>query len=170
MKQPEIVKSFFAHVQDIESVNPTDGVLKTFSGSLDDFHCIDWAKTRHAPRFIQDIVSPETEEGNSTKKVRQGLYFSIYQQTDKCGVLNELIGVLAGYCKVCAVHLYDDGKAIVQGIELDPRATGGFTSSKFRDTKMEIQAPDAKNAICAKLTGTARKPAFKINFEKWQLQ
>lgn len=39
-------------------------------------------------------------------------------------------------CRLVFIHVLTNGQRVVQGIELDAAATGGFTGSKIRDTKV----------------------------------
>ncbi len=39
-------------------------------------------------------------------------------------------------CNLVFIHVLTNGQRVVQGIELDAAATGGFTGSKIRDTKV----------------------------------
>lgn len=39
-------------------------------------------------------------------------------------------------CQLVFIHVLTNGSRVVQGLELDATATGGFTGSKIRDTKV----------------------------------
>lgn len=42
----------------------------------------------------------------------------------------------ADCCQLVFIHVLTNGKRVIQGIEIDASATGGFTGTKVRDTKI----------------------------------
>ena len=66
-------------------------------------------------------------------------------------------------CKLVFIHVHVNGSRRVQGIEIDSSATGGFTGSKIRDTKITPNHMSGTGAEESRfelfVRGTTRKAA-----------
>lgn len=122
--------SYYTLLSNIASVTATNNLITaiTMSGSTD------WEKLEYDKN--------ETSYFNQTgERVNEtGAHRVVQEALLQFGGFAAAYGLAADAttdcCKLVFIHVLTNGERVVQGLELDAAATGGFTGSKIRDTKV----------------------------------
>ncbi len=122
--------SYYTLIENIASVTATDNLITaiTMSGATD------WEKLEYDKNETSYFNQPG-ERVNDIGALR-------YPQEAllQFGGFNAAYALAADStsdcCKLVFIHVLTNGQRVVQGIELDAAATGGFTGTKIRDTKV----------------------------------
>lgn len=122
--------SYYTLLENIASVTATDNLITaiTMSGATD------WEKLEYDKNDTSYFNQPGArlnDIGALTYPQEALLQFGGF--TAAYGLAADATG---DCCRLVFIHVLTNGQRVVQGIELDAAATGGFTGSKIRDTKV----------------------------------
>ena len=148
--------SYYTLLANIATVTATNNVITamTMSGATD------WEKLE----YDKNDTSYFNETGERLNDV--GALAYAQEALLQFGGFNNTFGLAADNtsdcCQLVFIHVLTNGNKVVQGLELDAAATGGFTGTKLRDTKVTPTFNTNTSAEEAFLQYLARGRAKKL--------
>lgn len=123
-----ILYSYVCKKADITAVTATANVITTFTMASTGL----WFKWEYANDNTALFNQVGTRAGNRRSYEQTGfLKFPGFTEAQVLAADNA-----ADCCALVAIHILTNGKRVVQGIELDAAATGGFTGTKILNTRV----------------------------------
>jgi hypothetical protein len=135
--------SYVCKLEDIEAITVTSGIVSALTMATTGlFKKLQYDKN-DTSRF--DQVGERTNETGAMRYNSEAfLQFGGMSSTYKTWADGA-----ADCCALVFIHFLTSGVSVIQGIEIDSAATGGFTGTKIRDTKI----------VPSQMSGTAAEEA-----------
>lgn len=121
-----IVYSWLVEAKYVTAITMTSGVLSNFTMSTP----AKWVKYSYDRDATANYA--QTPQRNGKRRTYQQIAFMKFAALDSAVIIAANDAVLT--CDIIAVHVFVSGFRLVQGLEVDASATGGFVLSKIQQT------------------------------------